>query len=160
MTAMASQITRLTIVYSAVYLGVDQRKHQRSTSLVFVRGIHRCSVNSPHKGPLTHKMFPFDDIILSFTVFSLRGPRLSGTNLDNKKGWRHKRTTNGNTVYTMCWFLLWWRHSMDTLPALFALCGVINVNLRWFHCWCSEQAFEQTVEWPVNSNAATQCDVA
>ena len=32
MGAMASQITSLTIVYSAVYLGSDQRNHQSSTS--------------------------------------------------------------------------------------------------------------------------------
>ena len=36
MLAMASQITSLTIVYSAVYTGADQRKHQRSASLAFV----------------------------------------------------------------------------------------------------------------------------
>ena len=41
MTKMASQITSLTVVYSIVYSGVDQRKHQRSASLAFVRGIHR-----------------------------------------------------------------------------------------------------------------------
>ena len=49
MDAMASQITSLTIVYSTVYSGADQRKHQSSASLAFVRGIHRGSVNSPHK---------------------------------------------------------------------------------------------------------------
>ena len=38
---IASQITSLTIVYSAVYSGADQRKHQSSASLAFVRGIHR-----------------------------------------------------------------------------------------------------------------------
>ena len=40
MSPMASQITSLTIVYSTVYSGADQRKHQSSASLVFVRGIH------------------------------------------------------------------------------------------------------------------------
>ena len=44
--------------------GADQRKHQSSASLAFVRGIHRWPVNSPHKGPVTRKMFPFDDVIL------------------------------------------------------------------------------------------------
>ena len=39
--AIASQITSLTIVYSTVYSDADQRKHQSSTSLAFVRGIHR-----------------------------------------------------------------------------------------------------------------------
>ena len=64
MSAMASQITSHTIVYSIVYLGADQRKHQSSASLAFVRGIHRWPVNSPHKGPVTRKMFPFDDVII------------------------------------------------------------------------------------------------
>ena len=65
MGAMASQITSLTIVYSTVYSDADQRKHQSSASLAFVRGIHRWPVNSPHKWPVTRKMFPFDDIIMS-----------------------------------------------------------------------------------------------
>ena len=51
MSAMASQITSLTIVYSIVYSGANQRKHQSSASLVFVRGIHRWPVNSPHIRP-------------------------------------------------------------------------------------------------------------
>ena len=64
MGAMASQITSVTIVYSNVYSGADQRKHQSSASLAFVRGIHRGPVNSPHKGPVTRKIFPFDDVIM------------------------------------------------------------------------------------------------
>ena len=59
MSAMASQITSLTIVYSSVYWGADQRKHQSPASLAFVRGIHRWPVNSPHKGQVTRKLFPF-----------------------------------------------------------------------------------------------------
>ena len=64
MGAIASQITSLTIVYSIVYSDSDQRKHQSSASLAFVRGIHRGPVNSPHKWPVTRKMFPFDDVIM------------------------------------------------------------------------------------------------
>ena len=44
MDSMASQITSLTIVYSAVYSGAD-KKHQSSESLAFVCGIHRGPVN-------------------------------------------------------------------------------------------------------------------
>ena len=44
--------------------GADQRKHQNSESLAIVRGIHRWPVNSPHKGPVTRKMFTFDDVIM------------------------------------------------------------------------------------------------
>ena len=64
MGAIASQITSLTIVYSTIYSGADQSKHQSSVSLDFVWGIHRGPVNSPHKWPVTRKMFPFDDVIM------------------------------------------------------------------------------------------------
>ena len=64
MGVIASRITSLTIVYSTVYSDADQRKHQSSASLAFVRGIHRGPLNSPHKWPVTRKMFPFDDVIM------------------------------------------------------------------------------------------------
>ena len=40
------------------------KETSNSASLAFVRGIHRWPVNSPHKGPVTRKMFPFDDVII------------------------------------------------------------------------------------------------
>ena len=43
---IVSQITSLTIVYSTVYSGADQRKHQSSASLAFVWRIHRGQVAS------------------------------------------------------------------------------------------------------------------
>ena len=52
MTVLVSQITSLTIVYSTVYSDADQRKHQSSVSLAFVRRIHRVPVNSPYKWPV------------------------------------------------------------------------------------------------------------
>ena len=70
MGTMASQITSLTIVYSTVYSDTDQRKHQSSASLAFVWGVHRGPVNSPHKWPVTRKMFPFDDVIMWNLVLS------------------------------------------------------------------------------------------
>ena len=98
MVVIASQITSLKIVYSIVYSDADQRKHQSSASLAFVRGIHRGPVNSPHKWPVTRKLFPFDDVImwlywvnhyslLRFTLISCstRGPlfrRLNPANTD------------------------------------------------------------------------------
>ena len=68
MGAMAFQITSLTIVYSTVNSGADERKHQSFASLAFVRGIHRWPLNSAHKRPETQKMFPFDDVIMSKVV--------------------------------------------------------------------------------------------
>ena len=67
MTTIASEIASLTIVYSIVYSGADQRKHQSSASLAFVRGIHRWPVNSPYKRAVTRKMFSFDDVIMVIT---------------------------------------------------------------------------------------------
>ena len=63
MSSIASQITSLVIVHSTVYSGTDQRKHQSSPPLAFVRGIHRWQMNSPHKGPVTRKLFLFDDLL-------------------------------------------------------------------------------------------------
>ena len=52
---MVSQITGVSIVFSALCSDADQWKHQSSASLAFVRGIYRWPVNSPHKGPVTWK---------------------------------------------------------------------------------------------------------
>ena len=64
MGAMTSQITSLTILYSTVYSGTDQGKHQSSASLAFERAIHRSPLISPHKWPVTRKMFPFDEVTI------------------------------------------------------------------------------------------------
>ena len=68
MRTMASQINSLTIVYSTVYSDADQRKHRSSASLAFVRGLHRSPVNSPHKGPVMRKFFPFHDVVMRTCV--------------------------------------------------------------------------------------------
>ena len=65
MGAMASQITSVSIVCWTICSGPDERKHQSSASLTFVRGIHRWPVNFPHRGSVMWKMFPFDDIIMA-----------------------------------------------------------------------------------------------
>ena len=67
MSTMASPVTGVSFVYSAVCSGADKRKHQSSASLAFMRWIHRWPVNSPHKWPGTRKMLPFDDVIMPFT---------------------------------------------------------------------------------------------
>ena len=64
MGAIASQITSFTIVFWTVYSDADQRKYQSSVSLAFVRGIHRSSVNSPHKWPVTRILLSFYDVIM------------------------------------------------------------------------------------------------
>ena len=71
MSTIASQITSQTIVYSTIYSGADQSKHQSSASLAFVWGIHRGPVNFPHKWPVTRKKFPFDDVIMKPGLYVL-----------------------------------------------------------------------------------------
>ena len=94
-STMAYQITSLTIIYATVDLSADQRKHQSSASLAFVWGIHRSPVNSPHKGPVIRKTFPFDDVIIFIKHFtgacyyiSMQGLKL---NNDSKRGPRYIR---------------------------------------------------------------------
>ena len=69
MNVMFSQIIRVSIVCSSVCSGANQRKHQSSVSLTFVNGIHRRTVDSPHKGPAMRWMSPFDDVIMSNTRY-------------------------------------------------------------------------------------------
>ena len=63
MTTMASQITSLTVVYSNKF-----RRRSKKPSKLRVTGL--CvgnspgPVNSPHKGSVTRKMFPFDDDLI------------------------------------------------------------------------------------------------
>ena len=64
MGAIGSHITSLAIVYSTIYWVADKKKLESPASLAFVRGIHRWPVNSKHKGPVTRKMFPLDDVIM------------------------------------------------------------------------------------------------
>ena len=83
MGTISSQITSPTTVYSTLYSGADQIKYRSSSSLAFVRGIHRGQVNYPHKWPVTRKMLPFDDVIMNKPVFyvSLRSPVASDNDM-------------------------------------------------------------------------------
>ena len=68
MSAMAFQITDDSIAYSNVCSGADHRKPQNCASLAFLRGINRWPMYSPHKGPVTRKMFPSDDVIMWYAI--------------------------------------------------------------------------------------------
>ena len=63
MRAMASQITSLTIVYSTVYSGANQRKHQSSVPLAFVTGEFP-SQRASNAEVWCCLEFPFDDVIM------------------------------------------------------------------------------------------------
>ena len=113
MSSMVSQIASLMIVYSTVYSGADQRKHQSSVSLASVRGIHRWLVNSPHKGPVMRKMFPFHDIIMHGCQGNgaYRSGYISVTNMSGMHTWnRHCKL-----FVTMKVIISWLWISMITL---------------------------------------------
>ena len=104
MSTMAYQITCVSINYSTVCSGEDQRKHQSSTSLAFVRGIHWWSVNFPHKRPVMRKMFPFYDVIMDDGLLRIiqstphcGRPRHITTTLS-----KNKKTFTGPT-YNLLW---------------------------------------------------------
>ena len=63
-SAMASQTTGVSIVYSTVCSGIDQRKHQSYVSLAFVRGMQHWPMISLHKGTVAWKMLSFHDVIM------------------------------------------------------------------------------------------------
>ena len=69
MGTMEYEITSLKSVYSNVYSGADQSKHQSSATLAFVWWIQRGPGNSLRKWPVTQKMFPFDDVTMITIVF-------------------------------------------------------------------------------------------
>ena len=113
MGAMISQMTSLAIVYSTVYSGADQRKHQSFASLVFVVGICRWPVNSPHKWAVPRKMLPFDDV----TIY---------------KGNQSVTRNNGPVMWSFGVVLMftwtrWWKTIQ--LPVIWG-----DMTLWWRHC--------------------------
>ena len=164
MTTVASQITSLTAVYSIIYSGADKRKHQSSASLALCAGNSLRPVNSPHKGPVTRKMLPFDDVIMEFKWwFILKWHQVH--ELPNSHiaflGTRWFPSYKGVEPETYYMYLLyvfvidhspiimqfhledradictppWWRHQMEIFSALLAIyAGNSPVMHRWIPC--------------------------
>ena len=142
MSAMASQITSLTIVYSTVHSGVDQRKHQTSASLTFVRGIHWSPVNSPHKGPVTRKCFhlmtssciavPVRHILTTYGACQQLvryrhskwcASRFRDISVTSRIQVKWGFTSNPAQGWQPALIPSWWRHQMETFSALLAFCA-------------------------------------
>ena len=97
--AMAPQITGSSTVYSIVCSGADRRSHQSSALLTFARGIHRWPVDSPRKGAVTRKIFPYDDFIMPFVYC-----RLGDALLWLFVGWVHRQLSKQPTnSYLIAW---------------------------------------------------------
>ena len=65
MAIVTSQITGHSNVCPTVYIDWYQRKHQRSASLAFVRGINNWPVDSTHKRPVLQETFPCVGVIMA-----------------------------------------------------------------------------------------------
>ena len=143
---MASQITGVSIVYTAVCTGGDQRKHQSSTSLTFVRWVHRWPVPSLHKGLTTRKMFPFDDVIVENISKCITWISWHANHNWNEISQKHLqlycikkqhgypcliKISAFGSPRKVSWSLIlvygvhkpWWRHQMETFSALLAICA-------------------------------------
>ena len=148
MSALASQITSLTIVYSTVCSGVDQRKHQSSASLAFVRGIHRWSVNSPHKWPVTREMFPFDDVIVNF--FQQHAVYSWSVHAFTQRTQRTRDAIINNDIITSC------VHWLLGVATAHALCQpMVKMRLRWLNWnWPSDTLPQMSLTklWSLGSN--------
>ena len=155
MDSIASQITSLIIVYSAVYSGADQRKHQSSASLAFVLGIHRGPVNSPHKWPVTRKMFPFDDVIMLIPVhaaYIVRHLICDPALHKHLQGWRviislySERVTHCVVIGSQQQLLAPSLHGLITLTTI-----LIKHHMNWFGwLWCcvlTAQLMENWEKW-------------
>ena len=153
MRAIASQITSLTIVYSTVSSGADERKHQSSASLAFVRGIPRSPVNSPHRGSVMRKMFPFDDVIMLNHKIkaNIKAPRHWPLWEESINGFPSQRASNAdNIIYFMTSSLpvaaaLQWFTSTCHATYFTAKCFVIHfsfiINIArcyWYRRWITK----------------------
>ena len=70
MGAMASQITGVSTVYSTACTGVNQRKNVKAPGHWTLWGEPPVTGGSPDKGPVTRKMFSFDELIIANSHFS------------------------------------------------------------------------------------------
>ena len=146
MGAVVSQITSLTIVYSTVDSDADQWKHQSSASLAFVRGIHREPVYSPHKWPVTGKMFPFEDVFMtrqrscrsgrllrihvyepdnsndqSFTILVSELQYIYPQIFTSRSAYIRTELASSNHNYVCVRLLMWWLHGIEMPFSLLAL---------------------------------------
>ena len=111
MSAMASQITSLTIIYLAVY----SSRRSKKTSKFRVTGL--CEGNSPHKGTVTRKMFPFDDVIMLFPP-----PHRSSSNLTNTSIFRYLP----DTQFALCVFAYVLIHCNMIMPCFMPYFHISN----------------------------------
>ena len=129
MSAMTSQITGVLIVYSTVCSCADQRKHQSSASLAYVRGIHRWSMTSPHIRRITRKCFHL--MALSWWICRRRSTIYS-----------HSYVTilwhNRDCIYNVCILLILFFPTLSILR---------RTGDRWFDRYCRHRQLAVSPWW-------------
>ena len=68
MNVNTSKSTAIPPFVLPAYTGQHQREHQSSELLALWEGNHQWPVDSPHKGTVTRKMFPFDDVVIDLVL--------------------------------------------------------------------------------------------
>ena len=160
MSMMASQITSLNIVYSTVYIGANQRKHQRSASLAFVMGIHRSSVNSLHKRPVTRIFFLLmtSSWLTNFPfhghrrLFRLGIPLLPSVYYFSRKQMRTLVPEGGRycgvQLLIPAWDTCFWRQS----PQMFLKEYSVVISFCLSYCFCVHELLLRYVVGLISSN--------
>ena len=105
-------------------------------------GIHRWPVNSPHKGTVTRKMFPFDDVIMAkpslvWDITSSRGHTTNCNNTGNLTDQCTRQPTNrsgfGITNRSIVTHMLFNKDLLTWLPIAWRL----YCQSTWSHVWKS-----------------------
>ena len=95
-----------------------------------MRGIHRWPVNSPHKGPATRKMFPFDDVTMVM-IYSITANIQHAIFGQTRCG--YPRTIPDSKVYVANMGPIWIRQDpggSHVVPMNFAIWDVALYHLR------------------------------
>ena len=103
-----------------------KKKYQSSASQAFVWGVHRWPVNSPHKWPVTRKMFPFDDVIMSLSNVLCNEEMKTQFN----DAYMHGRAEVDFELWRksiQLWFI---RHPQNIL--LSVVLGYVQAKIMWF----------------------------
>ena len=105
-------------------------------------GIHRGPVNYPHERPVTRKMFPFDDVIMDWSMPPVQVNRRSL--VGNKKLWCYRRRQPDQVVdQRVEWPVIWdamtliWHHSyvniwINKQYTSWTKCSMLRRSWRFF----------------------------
>ena len=138
-TTLASQITSLAVVYSTVYSVADQRKHQSSSSLAFVWGIHHDRWIPRTKGQLRGKCFH---------LMTSSWKHIDLCFVSSPKPGKERIYKNSCLVYIVNILAAdlivtqrakaspWWRHQMETFSAFSGHRWIPRTKASDAELWC------------------------